>query len=239
MKAGRPCLKVLGLSLLTVLGVMVVGAGGAHAAEYLIEEGGVTKTFNQHGIVTETVSGTFGETELLTQKIKVFCHGATPTGTLITGGTGKFKILFDTCEVLENSSCIVYETEKDHKEKMFTGYYQISGTGGIFLHAGTHYIWIEGEPLGVIWFGDNGKKECTLPLSLTISGTFALKTPNVLTLSVLQTLQTTTAAEETSLETLFPEFGLFLGASEAHYKAGSTGSISLGGALAGKKWGAH
>jgi hypothetical protein len=238
MTEGMHGLKVLALALLTALALMVVAASGASAAEFLVEEAGGKKTFAELGVMTETVSGSMGETELLAGEVKVRCGNGTVTGTLIKGGAVKLQILFGGCEVLKMSKCIVYETEDDDNKKEFPGYYKIEGTGKILLHEMAHYIELEGAPLGTIYFGD-GEEECPLALSMAIAGSFALKTPTVLTMLVTQGLETITAGEITTLRNLNAAFGLTLAGVAAHFKAGSTGSFFLAGAKANKKWGAH
>ena len=241
MSHGRRGTRILVLSLLATLGLMATGVVGAQAAEFLIEENGVKKTFAEHNLPSETFAGSIGENELLVEGgTKVFCNNGEPNGTLFQGGKVHAKILFGGCSVLEEKRCIVYETELSDKMKDFAGYYKIESTeGSVYLHNSTHYIWMEGEPLGVIWFGDNGMEECPLPLSETVSGSLSLKVANILNPEIFQEFKTITAAEEASIQKLFPELGLFLGNAEAHYKAGSTGSLYLNGELNGKKWGAH
>jgi hypothetical protein len=242
MSNGKRGVRILVLSLLTTLGLMAAGVAGAQAGEFLIEENGVKKTFAQHNLAMEEFSGSIGENELLVEGgVKVFCNNGELKGTFFKGGKVNGKILFGGCSVLEEKKCIVYETELSDKMKDFAGYYNIeTTTGEAFLHNSAHYIWFEGEPLGVIWFGDNGAEECPLPLSEAVSGSFAIKLPTALAPEVFQGFETITAAEEASIHKLFPELGLFLGNEEAHYKAGSTGSLHLTGThgLAGKKWGA-
>jgi len=233
--------RFLGLLFLTVLGAMAFGAVGAQASEYLIEEGGVKKTFVEHGIESETFSGSFGEGEILnTANVKVNCGSASPSGTFLAGGVVHFTILYSGCEVLGNKNCVIYETQKDHEKKQFPGYWQLSGLGEEILHGGAHYLKIEGAALGTIWFGDVLFPEsCALALSLVVAGSLAFKLPNVLTPALSQTFQTITAAEATSLRNLFPAFGLTLGGKTADLKEGSSGLLFLSGGLKDKKWGAH
>jgi hypothetical protein len=114
----------------------------------------------------------------------------------------------------------------------------LSGLGEEILHEGSHYLRVDGAPLGTIWFG-SGAGPCSLPLSLTVTGSLVYKLPNVLTPMVSQTFQTITPGEITSLRTLFPALGLTLGGNAADLKEGSSGLLFLSGLLIDKKWGAH
>ena len=67
MSQGRHGIKVLGLSLLAALGLMAFAASAQATGEFTINTGvgGTHKTFTEHGLASETVSGTIANGKLL------------------------------------------------------------------------------------------------------------------------------------------------------------------------------
>jgi hypothetical protein len=249
MSEARRCANAFGLSLVAALCVMALGAPGAQAAgEFLIEEGGVKKTFVEHNVTSSEFLGNISKTvEFLSTLFTVACETGGIAGTASAGGTVQVTILYEGCEIPSKKECLIYETQKTHESGSFDGYFQITGTGELILHSSNHYVTLKGNPLGTIWIG-NTKHEtpntCKLPLSVTVSGTTALKLPNALTPAVSQVVKTLSAAEETALKSLIMGFGLTLTTPTgtkfaAHPKEGGEGNVHLVGPLLNKLWGAH
>jgi hypothetical protein len=175
MSQGRHGLKVLGLSLLTALGLMAVTAGVAQAAEFIHED----MTFSSLNITSEQVEGSIGAGELLVPGLglKIHCEsGHVKNAKVYLGGKAEASVLFLGCKVLENTKCTVYE-----KELETPGAIEASGVGKLVLHNNKHYLVAESDEFARVFI--HGDK-CLLPLENLVDGSVALELEKALTLNL-------------------------------------------------------
>ncbi len=240
MSQGRHGIKVLGLSLLAALGLMAFAASAQASGEFLVEVGGVKKTFTEHGISSESVTGTIAEGELLVPGLlTINCTGGTFTGTLLLGGTVHANLLYSGCSVLGNAFCKPFETHA----KMLTnlaadrGFISASGLGLLELMGSKHYLLVESTEAAAFStiYLTPAAAGCALPLESKVFGSTVLELPTALTMLLTQTVKTIPQAE---LESLWPSDILKYGNQNA-WLDGGTASVVLAGALADKFWGAH
>lgn len=241
----RQGIKILGLSLLTALGLMAVTASAAHAASGDFTLKG--QTFTSLSITEKTVLGTAAAGELLVPGIglAIGCTGGTFSGSALAGGVVHGTILFSGCIVLGSDKfCKTYETEANHIAKTNPGNLTAGGLGLILLHKGEHYVVFLGHPFSTVWINGTG---CTLPLNNTVSGTVAFKLPSALTVggAVVQPIENVPNENElhalglllnpTLLGLGYLHLGLFYGNEPAHVDDGNaTADLSTG-----EKWGAQ
>jgi hypothetical protein len=178
-----------------------------------------------------TFSGTIALGHLLVASgIAIHCQSGEVSGTALLGGTVHASALFKECSVLENKFCKIYETKADHEAGANAGNIIASGLGLLLLHAGVHYLKVEGVVLSTIWLGG---KLCTLPLENVVSGSTAFKLPTALTELVTQGAETISSATAALLGVQL-KYGL----ENASLDGGAT-SVKLTGALVGKTFGAE
>ena len=90
-------LKALGLSLLSLLGLMAFAAGGAQASGLLLVEG-LSGSFTV-GITGKEHNSLTGSLLVLGLNMEIFCHQAPASGLLQESGSGSTTISFDNCLV--------------------------------------------------------------------------------------------------------------------------------------------
>ncbi len=248
MSQGRHGIKVLGLSLLAALGLMAFAASAQATGEFLIEEGGVKKTFTEHKIAEESVSGTVGEGLLLVPglPLTIKCTGGTFSGTVLLGGTAHASILFSGCEQPGVGACKTFETKAKMETNLTAdkGFISASGLGELLL-MGTapnnkHYLLVESANFTTIYW----TKLCASALETVVGGSTVFELPIALTPSVTQQIKIIPQAE---LESLFkanakvePKDTLFYGTQVAWLdEITGPATAAFIGALKGKLWGAH
>jgi hypothetical protein len=236
MRQGRHGIKVLGLSLIAALGLMAFAAS-AQAGEYTINEGGVHKTFTEHGIASESVEGTVAHGTLLVPGLglTILCTGGTFSGTVLLGGTAHASILFSGCEGIPNGTvCKPFETKAKMETNLTAdkGFIAASGLGQIILHEGKHYLLVENttEFTTIYW-----PKLCALTLENVVKGSYVFELPTALELGLVN--QTIVPLLQEVIEKLFPKDLLSYSNQPAWLHPG-TATAHLSGALKGKFWGA-
>ncbi len=218
-------LKVLGLSLLTALGLMALSAGVAQAASEIQVKGAAL-------VGSKAVKGTVGAGELLTAGgVKIGCTAGTFGGEVFNTskvGKAKAKILYTGCTVLgADKFCKIYE----ELPMVNQGSIAATGNGTFFVHTdGKHYLLVEGLEASKT-FSDflildpELLERCVLPEGhYIVKGNTVLSLPDALTSQVTHSVTTIAPA---TLAALFPTHQLFLGAEKSHLEGGTTATVEL------------
>ena len=145
-------LKILGLSLLAVLGLMAVSAAGAQAEGKFLIEG---KDVSTLPLKTELVTGTAAAGKLLVPglALTIECTLGDIDGTLEAEGMALVKVLFLGCKVEGNKFCKVYPTEADRNAKTNVEDLTATGLGLLKLMGGKHYLLVEQERVNLLHSG--------------------------------------------------------------------------------------
>jgi hypothetical protein len=221
--------KVLGLSLLAVLGVMAVTAVAAQAGEFRVNK----STFAASGITSETFGGKVGESTFSVAWLgfEIKCASAALSGTASKGGSASVQANFVGCAVVGNKFCKIYPTKTDMEVKTNAGEIRISGQGEILLHGGNHYVKFPQQTFTTLYIG-SPKAGCTLQQEMEAAGSAAVKLPSALSELVEQPF----AAVAGKVESALLEVSVRCAGEPAEI-LGSEGSLSLSGANKGKTWG--
>lgn len=220
-------IKILGLSLLAVLGVLAVTAAAAQAGEFRVNK----STFAASGITSETFDGKVGASTFSVAWLgfEIKCASATLSGTASKGGSASVQANFVGCEVVGNKFCKIYPTKTDMEVKTNAGEIRISGQGATLLHGGNHYVKFPQQTFTILFIKGAG---CTLPVEMEAAGSAAVKLPSALSELVEQPF----AAVAGKVESALLEVSVRCAGEPAEI-LGSEGSLSLNGANKGKTWG--
>lgn len=223
MSRSLKSLRLLGVSLLAVLGLMAIGAAAAQAEDEFYING--TPLLDLGG--EEEVEGTFGPGELLEEgNIKIACAGGSFNGVIKAHGLGSGEANFgvdEKCDVLEtNGHCWV------------EGPIKATGEIEIALHEGGAYLILTGLGPGRQFaaFEISGDGLCAIEeLGINVHGQTALLLHDPNTPRVVQTGLTIDLEEEKLVAD-----GIFLGNNQAHFEAGTLVEVFLSGSHFGQKW---
>ncbi len=227
--------KVLGLGFLAVLSVMTLGITSAQAAEFLILQEGVAKTFKELGITAESVTGEMEEPGYLVVNglgFELQCASAhVLEGVLKPLGVITGKLLHLNCTVLESGAllhelpCQVQDVGGDNE----LGKILINKMhGGLFSHGGELYVLV--KPFQGELFLSIQLEGAECPLS----GTYAVT--GQLIFLIGQDHAQAVLPLTVSNPSLFVEKLKF---GERNATLVGSGVARLNGAFAGEKWGAH
>ncbi len=176
-------LKAFGLSLLAALSVMALGVASAQASgEFLLLEGGVAKTFLEHGITEEEVTGELEEPGYLSiggLGTEISCTSVTPTGVVEPHGLLLGTLLYTGCTALETGAllhelpCTVSDVGGDEElGKIDTNLIH----GLIILHNSEPYVLVKPDPPGTVFVIVKLKgAECPVSGEYAVEGTVLLE----------------------------------------------------------------
>jgi hypothetical protein len=220
MNNGKQGLKVLGISLLAALGLMAFGASGASASgTFLISGVGAPWEETVSGKGINLLNGRFW---VLGLNIEIYCHTATGTGKISSGGTGTATLTF--------SSCLTSGTQTDGKLKGETCPLEENIIAKVralvVLHNSKPYIQL--TPEDGLTFAEVGGEPC-IP-GAKVKGSVVASISNPDGDDAVKTINTE------GILTLFSGDDLFYGVNEAHLKAEA--EVELSGARKGTAWGA-
>jgi hypothetical protein len=232
MSQARRSIRILGLSLLTALGLVAVTAGAAQAANGHFTLESPAKTFTELEIAEKNVLGTNGEGKLLVPGLGLTfkCTGGSFSGTALQSGIAHGTVLFSGCTVEGSPNCKLYPTALDHEMLTNEKHLAAAALGLVLLHGGEHFIVFQSgaTPFSTIY---THGATCLLPLEDTVSGSVAFRIPNALTPSVSQSLQNTGVSgslhaiqlllNSTLLGLGYSHLGLNYGSEPAHIDGGA------------------
>lgn len=236
----KHALRLLGLSLLVVLGLMAMGASAAQAemTELLVEG----KTLAELTEVEMSLEINEPGGLLTKSGVEIHCEKGKGTANVKATGTtveGKATGLFSNCTTPGQEHCIVEEslTNPDHA-------IAASGIGRVILdanHPGEYFLLVEGLEMGgkkvfsEFVVKDDGTEECLMVEAGEPATHFQITGSTVIKLDEPEV----EAAEHIGLTLelgLFPGDTLFLGAEEAHLTPGLKGHVKLAGTHANQKF---
>jgi hypothetical protein len=215
-------LRVVGAALLATVSMMVIGSSAAQAE--IVVEGEPTDHPTLFG-------ATAGMTSIRTAAgVRILCeNGSTFTALVLANNIVHTTHLYRECSsVAPSPICPVYETLNDSINRVNPGFF-LEKTLGIFAESeGQHYLVSEEskEPVATLYFDE----ECALPSELKLTGTTALRAPDILEKLVTHTFESISEKEEKTLKVQ-----LFLGKEKASLEAGKN-KVELSGELKGLKW---
>ncbi len=237
MRLRNPRLSAFGLNLIVALSVLALGAAGAQASgEFLILEGGVSKTFLEHGITSESITGSLEEPGNLTIAglgTEVRCTAVTPANaTAQRHGLILGSLLYTGCTVLETSAllhelpCAISDRGGDQElGKIKTNLIH----GLVFLHNAKSYVLIKPDPPGTVFVEVELKgAECPVSGLYPVAGSTILLITAGHALDLLLT--------PVNNPTLFLGDRLRFGERNATLSGSAVALLT--GALVGKQWGA-
>jgi hypothetical protein len=225
MRQRRYGLKVLGLSLLAVVGLMSFSAA-AQAHEWLIEK----KVLGTGGwsLNEATVGGTVLLSLLLVPGLGLEFHCADGefSGTILRSGTSHALILYLTCTVVGYPECTIHSPGKAN------GLIHLEVLDEVIEHAGVIYDkFVPKVPpdIGILQFGG---ALCALSgIEFGIEGSYATK---VQAEALFQLVESVNAATQTLLGV-----GLLFGAEVMQFDGITHVKITGPVAVADKPWTAH
>ena len=230
-------LRVLGLSLLAILGLVVFTVSGALASGTVLVEG-LSPPFTVE-IKGKQHNALEGRLLILSLNMEIFCHNASVSGTLSSAGAGKGTITFKGCLAQAVTNGDVLTGQICELEDMV-----VKGVALVILHSGNTALTLEqhgtgtGEPYLLVTpeGGVSGsfvtivnETECALPEEVKVKGC-----------GVVRIVTTGDQIEHlVSTKGMLSLFGckLSYGSNESHLDADAF--VSLTGSHAGLSWGAE
>ncbi len=233
-------LKAFGLGLLATLSMMALGAASAQASgEFLLLENEVAKTFLEHGITLEAITGGFeagvrGKLSIAGLGTDIECTGVTPANGLAhRHGLVTGSLLYTGCEVYELgtltklSDCEVLDKGGDEKLLLIK---TNSIHGLVILHSSETLILVKPATGSVFVEIVLEGKECP------VSGTYPVTGSTLLLVASGHAVNLLINPINTPTLITGQEHKLRFGERNATLTGAAT--VSLNGALVGKAWGA-
>jgi hypothetical protein len=219
---GTRLTRALGVALLAAIGMMAVGSSAAQAE--IVVEGQPPGHRTLVGI-------TFGMSSIRTPAgVRILCgDGSTFNALVLTNNIVHTTHLFYECSsVAPSPNCPVYENLNDAMNRVNAGFF-VEKSLSIFAESeGKHYLVSEEskEPVATLYFDE----ECALPSELKLTGTTALRAPDILEKRVTHIFEPISEEEEKALKV-----GLLLGKEKATIEEGKD-EVTLTGELKGLTW---
>jgi hypothetical protein len=223
MHRKQQAVKLLGISLLAALGLVVTIAPAAQAGNFRIEGGqlGEGKSAEMQGSIGASQFAVWGI------GLQIKCESGHLEGKIISGGKLSAKIVLLACTVVGSKFCKLYPTAADMEAETNAGQITSASAGEMHLHSGAYYAKFASENFNTVYIGGAA---CTLPEEMVASGSVAMAIPEATTEMVTRSYADISSETEALL-------GVNIAcAGESASILGSSGTLSLVGAHAGKKW---
>lgn len=225
-------LRLLGVPMLAILGLMAIGATAAQAKNEFLIAGQTLAALGG----SETVGGSFGAGTLLEEGgITISCAKGSFSGTIESGGKGTGVASFGAAEKCKVGTAGV----PNNTHCWVTG--PIVGTGLVqtVLDKTIWYLMLIG--LGAerdfAEFEIKGDGLCPVEENMMdVNGETALLIDTPETEAATHQVLTISLEEEDLVSTVLPQIGLFLGTNQAHFATGTAATVVLTGNNPGKKW---
>jgi len=219
---GARFIRVIGAALLAAISMMAIGSSAARAE--IVVEG---QPPGGHRTLDGILLGTRGFRT--PAGIRILCsNGGTLHALILTNNIIHTTRLYAGCVTVGMPNCPPYETANNAATGTNPGYW-IEKTLGVFAESeGQHYIVTEKteEPVARLYFDE----ECALPEELQLTGTTAIRTPDILEKLKVHTFESISEKEEKTLKV-----GLTLGKEQATLEEGED-EVEVGGEYKGKVW---